>query len=119
MFLNEGKKNVAFLIGGSITSIPTAFLIGTGSGITTLTQSGLITVYDKQDFTSIDNTTMYKIKYTGDWNSVEMSGIQLREFGIACSGSGINLNTWSRTNLPAVTFDGTNELRVVENWVVY
>ena len=119
MFLNQGKSKVALFIGGSSTEIPNSFIIGTGSGVVTATQTSLIAASDSQLFTSTDATTPYKVKWTADWNSVEMSGIQLREFAVAGSGSGVGGPIWSRTSLPAVTFDGTNELRIVENWVVY
>ena len=47
-----------------------------------------------------------------------MSGIQLTEYGI---GSGIDAigSVWSRTSIPSLTFDGTNELRIETVWNVY
>jgi len=114
---NYGGNRIALLIGGSITNIPESFFIGTGSGIPKLTDTTLIDGKDVQKFTSTTYPSSTKITYQGDWNSIEMSGIQLREFGIG-TGSIATGSIWSRTSLPALNFDGTNELRIIENWEV-
>ena len=45
---------------------------------------------------------------------------QLREFGMTISGTGLTGSIWSRTGLAdAITFDGTNELRIEETWEVF
>jgi hypothetical protein len=48
-----------------------------------------------------------------------MSGLVLREFGLTVSGAGNTGSVWSRTGMPAIIFDGTNELRIEEIWEVY
>jgi len=118
MITNYGKNRVALLVGGSATNYPTYFLLGIGSGTAAVTQTTLISGSDAQIFTSTTYPTAYKVTFQGDWNSVEMSGIQLREFGVS-SGSIVNGSVWSRTALPALTFDGTNELRIESTWEVY
>lgn len=119
MILNWAKQTTAFLIGGSTTTIPTYFIIGSGSGTVVASQVELFNPVDRQAFTSSDLTTLYKIKYTGDWNSIEMSGIQLREVGITISGPALTGSIWSKVNFPSITFDGTNELRIEETWEVF
>jgi hypothetical protein len=117
-FTNYGKNQLALLFGGSTTSIPGFMLIGSGSGITAVTNGSLINGVDSQTFTSTTYPTAYKVKRQADWNSVEMSGTQLREFGQS-TGSNISGAVWTRTNIPAITFDGTNELRIEEAILIY
>jgi len=120
MILNWGKRDVALTLAGSTTTPPTYMMIGSGSGTPLAAQTELINAYDRQLFTSIDDTTTYKVKWTGDWNTVEMSGTQLREFGMIISGTGLTGSMWSRECLAsAITFDGTNELRIEETWEVF
>lgn len=119
MILNWAKQQTALLIGGSSTTIPNAFLIGIGSSTVQASQTALITASDKQDFTSKDSTTIYKTTFQGDWNSIEMSGLNLQEFGITTSGTGLTGSLWSRVVIPSINFDGSNELQLTEIWEVY
>lgn len=119
MIVNWTKQQVALFLAGSQSSYPNFFMIGSGSGTVAVTQTTLIAPIDRQSVTSTNGSTAYKIKWTGDWNSVEMSGIQLREFGLCISGATTTGSIWSRAGLPAITFNGTNELRIEENWEVY
>ncbi|MBU0598839.1 hypothetical protein KKF61_07705 [Patescibacteria group bacterium] len=125
VLMNWAKQTIANLIGGSTTLIPAYFMIGSGSGTVALTQTQLVHAADRQIFTTINNETAYKIKYTGDWNAIEMSGLgapnafPLREIGISISGAGITGSMWSNINFPAINFNGLNELRVEENWEIF
>jgi len=121
MILNWAKQQTALVLAGSLTTnnYPTYFMIGSGSGLTLSSNTSLVYAVDRQAVTSTNSSTKNKIKWTGDWNSIEMSGIQLREFGMCVSGATTTGSMWSRIGLPAITFDGTNELRVEENWEVY
>jgi len=118
---NWTKQQVGLVLAGSLTSnnYPSYFIIGSGSGIAMATQTELIHPEDRQAVTSTNGSTTYKIKWTGDWNSVEMSGLQLSEFGVCGSATGTTGSIWSRTGMPNIVFDGTNELRVEETWEVY
>jgi hypothetical protein len=116
-FLNYGKQAVANLIYAS-GGIPAYFVLGSGSGLTSVTDTNLLNPVDVQAFTSKDNSTAYQVAFQGDWNSVEISGLQLREFGISVDNS-LTGSLFSKTSLPAINFDGTNELRITENWVVF
>ena len=117
MITNYGGNRIALLIGGSSTNIIDHFFIGKGSGTVSLTDTTLISGADSQAFTSTTYPSSQKISFQGDWNSVEMSGIQLKEFGLG-SGTNATGSVWSRTSLPTLTFDGTNELRIAETWEV-
>lgn len=117
--LNFTRQDLAFLIGGSITTYPTYFVIGSGSGTTNVSAGSLRAEEDRQAFTATAYPSTNKVKFTGDWNSVEMSGLELTEFGIAKSGAALIGSIYSRTSLPQITFDGTNELRIEETWEVY
>jgi len=121
MILNWAKQQVALVMVGSLISnnYPTYFMIGSGSGTALATQTSLISPTDRQLFTSTNGSTAYKVKWVGDWNSSEISGLAFKEFGVCISGATTTGSIWSRTSLPSITFDGTNELRVEENWEVY
>ena len=126
MLLNWTKRNTAMLLGGSTTDYPAFMMIGSGSGTVVATQVELIHPADRQAITSADNDTTYKVKWIGDWNSVEMSGLgagnafPFREWGMCISGAGTTGSMWSRTAMPtAINFDGTTELRISEQWEVY
>lgn len=119
MILDYTKNQMILLIGGSSTTVPTYAMIGSGSGTAYSTQTELIAPTDRQAITTGSYTSAYKIKYIIDWNSVEMSGLQLREFGMCGSQTGLVGSMWSRTTIPAITFDGTNELRCEETLEVY
>lgn len=117
--LNEAKRRMALILGSQSTDIPAYFMIGSGSGLVVATQTTLLNPVDRQVFTSTDTSTTYEVKWTGDWNSVEMSGIQLREFGVVGSGTGTTGSMWTRTSIPAITFNGTNELRIESKITVF
>lgn len=119
MILDYAKNQVALLIGGSTTTIPSYMMIGSGSGTSTASMTTLIYPLNRNAVTSTDATTTYNVIYTGDWNSVQMSGLFLTEYGLTISGTGLTGSMWSRTDLPSITFDGTNELRIQETWEVF
>ncbi len=116
---NYTRNQLTLILGGSTTNVPTYFVLGSGSGVAFPTQTILINEMDRQLNTTISNTTQ-KVTWQGDWNSVEISGTDLlREVGITVSGAPLTGSIWSRTSLPALTFDGTNELRVEETWEAF
>ena len=115
---NHARNKTILLIGGSETNHPAYFVIGSGSGTALAADTSLVYPVDGQAFTETTYPTLQKITQQGDWNSVEMSGIQLRQFGIKIE-AGTTGSLWSKASLPALTFDGTNELRIEETWEVY
>ncbi len=114
---NYGRDRIALFIGGSITDYPSNMFIGKGSGTSVATTNALISGADVQALTSTTFPSSNKIKWQADWNSVEMSGIQLAEFAMA-SGTDATGSVWSRTGIPSLTFDGTNELRIEQTFEV-
>ena len=110
--LDYAKREVAFLIGGSTTGSIGNVLIGTGSSTILSTDTELVTPSDRQDVTSITFPSLRKVNWQFDWNSVEMSGTTLSEFGMLASGAGLTGSLWSRNIIPSLVFDGTNELRI-------
>jgi hypothetical protein len=122
---NFAKSRIALLIGNSgvatglADSVPGYFVIGSGSGTALVTQTILINTFDRQLMTSTDVTTVQKVTFQGDWNSIELSGTNITEFGLIQSGGGITGSIWSRTGFPGITFDGTNELQIQETMEVF
>lgn len=112
--LNYARNRATLLFGGSITETMDYFMIGTGSETIVVTQDSLTTPVDRQFTTALTYPSLQKIKSQGDWNSVQMSGIQLTEFGVTISGTGTIGSMWSKTIIPSLTFDGSNELRIEE-----
>ena len=117
--LNYAKNEVGLVLGGSATVVPTYFIIGSGSGTVVASQTELIAARDRQLNTAITFPATQKVKWQGDWNSVEISGTILKEFGMITSGAALTGSIWSRTGFAGITFDGTNELRIEETWEVF
>jgi len=114
-----GKSGTAVAVGSLASNRPTFLMIGSGSGTDLTTFSGLIAVIGSpKAFTSTDISTSKKITYQGDWTSVEMSGLSLREF-ILNAGS-VDGKAWNYENFgDAVDFDGSTELRIELTWEVF
>lgn len=105
------KEQLAVRLGSNI-GFPICMAIGSGSGLVSTSNVNLIGEVDRQLFTSTDFTTPRNMIVITDWSSLEMSGIQLKEFG-AFSTSGANTGScWNREGFSNITFDGTNELRI-------
>lgn len=108
-----GKEFSTFILGGSMTAINSGswwIAIGTGSKTISSTVSGLVTEADRNQITgSVDTSTAQRLTWTVDYNSIEMSGIQLTEFGLFHVSSGNK--SWIQEGFAAVSFDGTEELQ--------
>ena len=117
MVISEvGRSGVAWLIAGYGTAIG-SFAIGTGSAAVSINNTGLTAESDRNAITGSANiSTLKEILWQGDFNTVEMSGTALTEFGMFNTSSGGKL--WQREGFGAVTFDGTNELRLEVRWRV-
>ncbi len=116
--MNYSRNQISLFLGGSNADYPNYFIIGSGSGATSPTDPSLVAPIDTQLFTDTTFPTQQKVKWQGDWNSVEMSGTLLKEFGVKV-GSQLTGSVWSRTGIPTLTFDGTNELRIESTWEIY
>ena len=94
-------------------------LIGSGTTAASVGDLTLQKAWDSQAVTSTSYSTAYKIKWQGDWSTSEMNGSTFSEWAMLPSGGALTGSIWSRTVVPTITFDGTNELRIEENWIVY
>lgn len=106
-----GRSGLALLIGPSGTT-PGFLAIGSGSGTFNISQTGLVHEFPstRKGFVSTDITAQKEITWTTDFDSITMSGLTLREFGVSSESSGGTL--WNREEFAGVTFDGTQELQV-------
>jgi len=112
-FTNEAAQFMAFRMGSAVPSFIGAVEIGIGSGTALVTNSDLVTGSVRNIITgSPDFSEARKTGFQADFNSVEMSGVALTEFGLYISGP-VNVGSvWFREAFGSVTFDGTNELQV-------
>lgn len=115
---NYGKEQIALRIGSDI-NIPVAFGIGTGSTTSSPSDLVLVNESDKQNFSLVNLSGVRTLTFQGDWNSVEMSGIQLAEWAIFSQSASSTGSVWSREAFTPITFDGTNELQIEETWEVF
>ena len=119
MIQNWFKARTALLVGGSITEYPTYMILGIGSSTLESGQTILETVSGlRQLNTSITNSTQ-KVNWIFDWNSNQMSGLNMREFALLSSGTSLTGSIWTRDVIPALQFNGTNELRISENIEIF
>ena len=108
---NAGKSGLALLLGPSGTR-PGTIAIGDGSGAVAITNTDLINETDRTVFSSTDIATSTEITYVADFNSLDMSGTTLTEFGVFISGTAGVGECWSREGFAGIEFDGTNELQI-------
>jgi len=113
-----GKEYTAIRLGSDIPFVE-YINIGSGSGTATISQKTLIAETDRNLFTSTDFSSSKKFTIDADFNSVEMSGTILREFGVVHSGAGVTGSIWQRESFASITFDGTNELKIAITWEIF
>lgn len=107
-----GKSGLALLMVGS-ANLPQWCEIGSGSGAAIAgLGSNVAPVGSRAFWIERDLTTNKQIGITFDFNSVQMSGVFLREFGVGGSQAVGSNDLWVREAFPFVQFDGTNELEV-------
>lgn len=114
-FTNEGRKFMAYRLGSSLpNTYISAIGIGSGSGTALKTNTTLQAEHTRTMITgSPDFTEARKAGFQADFNSVQMSGLILTEFGLFQSGAVNTGSCWAREGFGSVVFDGTNELQVV------
>ena len=114
VFTNPGKEMVALGLGSDVGLYIQALAIGSGSGTVAATQSTLLAPRDRNTFTGSPNfDTAQKVTFQADFNSVEMSGTTLFEFGFLGSYPALVGSVWQREGFGSIVFDGTNELQIV------
>ena len=114
---DEAKSKMALLLYGSGV-IPQYCGIGIGSGEVATSNIALITKTGTRALYSTgDTSTPKEITWTFDFNSVNMSGVNLTEYGIfeqVATGS-----TWSREGFDGIQFDGANELQIQTSYTIF
>ena len=115
MITNYGAQAIAWSIGSSIANNYISYAaIGSGSGTVLASQTTLLNETDRNPVTgSPDFTTSKKVSFQFDFNSVEMSGTHLTEFGFLASGPSLVGSMWQIERLGSIVFDGTNELQIL------
>lgn len=115
VFTNAGAQQVAWRLG---SNLPGMFIgrvaIGDGIPNASVLDSELDSETLRVDITGTpDFSEARKVTFQADFNSVQMSGLQLNEFGLFGSGLPANVGSiWLREQIPPVDFDGTNELQL-------
>ena len=117
VFTNWGRQAVAFRIGSSLPDLYVQHVgIGTGSAAVLVSDTTLVTEANRTNITgSPDFTESRKVGFQADLNSVQMSGINLTEFGLfdTASGTGFTGSAWQREGFGSIVFNGTNELQIL------
>ena len=116
VFTNAGRQYVALGLGSDIGKFIAHVGIGTGSAAVLVSDSTLVTEANRTSITgSPDFSTSLKVQFQADFNSVQMSGLELQEFGLTdvASGTGFTGSMWAREGFGSVAFDGTNELQII------
>jgi len=116
VFTNTGREMVTMRLGSSLPNMYIGYMgIGSGSGTASVTDSTLLNEVNRTAFTGSPNfTTTQKVSFQADFNTAQMSGIHLTEFGLTetTSGTGFAGSFWQRESFGSVVFDGTNELQI-------
>lgn len=112
---NSGKSGIGLLL-GSVNTRPAYLGIGSGSGATVATFSGLVAHTDRNAFSSTDLSVFTKVGWTTFFSSVELSGLTMREFGTFAGSSGGTV--WSRQGIQPVLYDGSEEVEIEVVWEV-
>ena len=119
VFTSAGLSGVQVAIGVDSAQRPQYMAIGSGSGAVATTNILLIGEKSRRTPTSTSTSVTNKITYITDWNSVEMSGIDLQEFGMFPTSVSSAGSCYSREGFTGVEFDGTNELQIQLTYEVY
>ena len=118
--LNYAANRLNLMMTGSFTGSIAQMLLGTGSSTLNVDIGSLMTPFDRQNVTSITFPSYRSSSWQFDWGVTDVSGTAaLTEFGIIASGGGFTGSLWSRNVIPALVFDGTNELRITQTIEVY
>lgn len=114
VFTNYGAQAIAWAIGSNLPNNYIRYIaIGSGSGVPLVTETTLLNEYDRNLITGSPNfTTPYKVTFTADFNSVELSGTKISEFGLLASGPALTGSMWQIERFGSIAFDGTNELQI-------
>jgi hypothetical protein len=107
---NNSVSGTALLLVGS-GAFPQYGVIGTGSATFAPAVGSMISeIGSRSIWFTRDITTVGEVNFEYQYNSIQMSGITLKEFGIAVGSTTNAQDLWNRETIPATLFDGSNEL---------
>ena len=119
VFTTTGFSGVQVAIGSVSSNRPQYMAIGSGSGTAAVSNVALVYETDRRVPTSISLATTNKIKYIADWNSVEMSGTNLKEFAMFTDSMADTGSCWNREGFGGIDFNGANELQIQLTYEIY
>lgn len=105
-----GRSGLSLMMGSVATAGPQYLAIGSGSGTASINNTGLIAQIDRVLVSTTDTSVAREVTWTGDVNSITMSGRMLTEIGMFNVAAGGTI--WNREAFGSIIFDGTNELQV-------
>ena len=114
VFTDAGKELTALQAWTPSGNRPIAIAIGSGSGTAAATNLALIAETDRNLFTggSVDYATPKEVSMQADWNSIDMSGLKITEFGVFNTSGTTTGSVFAREAFNSINFDGTNELQI-------
>lgn len=112
VFTESGKSGLALMLAGS-GSKPQFLGIGSGSGTASSTDKYLKQIYTKRVYDSGDIGTQKEISWTFNFDSIDMNGRTLREFGIFSDSA---TDTGSNTNAVIVNPVFDNAITSGTDW---
>ena len=111
---NVGRSGANLLLGPSGGTYPQFIELDAGSQSVSISTSGVSASYISREIDTFDQSVVNQITYTGNWNSVELSGTTAYGFGLKTgsilSGADWVVGNWAATG--SVNFDGTKELQI-------
>ena len=107
---DNGVAAIAAIIGNSGLSVPGYFAVGSGNTAESSSDTTLDHEYDRNSVTSTDLDVANNVTWVGDFNSTEVSGLTMVEFGLFNSGTGGNL--FHREVIGSIAFEGDRELQI-------
>lgn len=107
--VDTGIQSIAALAGGSGV-YPAYMAVGIGSSTVVSGNTALLSESERNLLTSIDLSIAKEVTYTADFNSVELSGLTISEFGLFNAAAGGSM--YLREVIGSVLFDGDAELQI-------
>lgn len=117
-----GASFMALFMAGS-QDIPRYLGIGSGSG--TALSGNVVLVRemftgDRVDYTTRDHlTNARRVTWTWDRSSTNLSGTNVREFGVFHTSGIATGSLWNREGFAPITFDGSSELQIEITFEVF
>ena len=122
VLVNDSLNTIANIFAGSGVVISHT-AIGTGSATISTTDTTLTNEVDRNQLFQPTNDILQlltvqnnTVTAQSDFSSVEMSGVQLTEFGTFNNSVGGTGNMFNKENIGSIGFDGTIELQVINTF---